>query len=80
MQYFADRSHVLLVERRLWPLHSATDDAQFARQLVDTLEMPGQSFVRVIDARTRELKKTRTPIEQCGNLSGCRSWQSAGFD
>ena len=58
VQYFADRSlYVLLVERRLWPLHSAADDAQFARQLVDTLEMPGQSFVQVIDARTRELKK-----------------------
>lgn len=58
VQYFADRSlYVLLVERRRWPLHSAGDDARFARELVETLEMPGQSFVLVLNNHNRELKK-----------------------
>ena len=67
VQHFADRSlYVLLVERKRWPLRSSADDKRFARQLVDTLEMPGQSFVQVLDKRSLELKKR---ARQLGNAA-----------
>lgn len=58
VQYFSDRSlYVLLIERRAWPLHSHADDLQFSRELVDLLEMPGQSFVQVLHSGTRALHR-----------------------
>ena len=67
VQHFADRSlYVLLIERKRWPLRSSADDKRFARQLVDTLEMPGQSFVQVLDKSSLELKKR---ARQLGNAA-----------
>lgn len=58
VQHFADRSlYVLLVQRKRWPLHSSADDKHFARHLIETLEMPGQSFVQVLDQHSQELKR-----------------------
>ncbi len=55
-----------LIERKRWPLRSSADDKRFARQLVDTLEMPGQSFVQVLDKSSQELKKR---ARQLGNAA-----------